>query len=450
MKVRLLIIILICFFTFPWNNAYSESKQISLEECINIAFDNHPGIRVAAEELKKSISNYDFTKSADWFRIDGEIRTVEYLKSSTSAGNYNLPGRDTVIGLFTGASLVYNLYDPNISKRQLSAKLSVDLSKTNEIKARSGILLNVKTAYYNYIIAKENVSLKEEMANKSKIKLEKTKMLFKNGQRPILDVTKAEVDLASSNLEYEKAKNMEALSKSELLSAMGISDESIDVVPVKTENLPNLKYSLSELYGIAESNYPEARIMRLTKEISRINIAVEKSARRLTVDMLASLGFENKNIIGGDAPGVVQGLVTLDNWKPAFHAGVQARLPIFDGGAIGARVDGAKADYNKSLYTEKQILLNMKTLIRSYLLGMEELKKQIELSKLMKINAEKHLILAQKSYDNGIGSQIDLKDAETAVLNAELFSIRAKYDYLIILAKLSNTVGLGEEYLCEK
>jgi outer membrane protein TolC len=81
---------------------------------------------------------------------------------------------------------------------------------------------------------------------------------------------------------------------------------------------------------------------------------------------------------------------------------------------------------------------------------MEEIKKQIELSRLMKINAEKHLALAQKSYDAGVGSQLSLQDAEAAVLDAELFSVRARYEYLTILARLSKTVGIEEDYLCQK
>lgn len=81
---------------------------------------------------------------------------------------------------------------------------------------------------------------------------------------------------------------------------------------------------------------------------------------------------------------------------------------------------------------------------------MRELSKQLELSTLMRKNAENHLTLARKSYEMGIGTQLALQDAETALIDAELFYQKARYDYLLTLSKLSGTIGLGEEYLCEK
>ena len=75
------------------------------------------------------------------------------------------------------------------------------------------------------------------------------------------------------------------------------------------------------------------------------------------------------------------------------------------------------------------------------------MRKQVEILELAQDNAEKHLQLATKSYENGVGTQLDLEDAELAVLNAQLNFIQTKSDYYITLAKLANIIGVNEDYI---
>jgi outer membrane protein len=445
MKVSpLAFVFLICLY-LPLN---AELRTVTLQECIIIAMENHPDIKTVMEEKNKSVAQYNLSKAPNRILVNGEFRTVEYLKEEGTAGNLNIPGRDTNLGLFAGATATYNLYDTNRTRRQDSARIGIDLAKMQEVRVKSGLVLNVKLAYYGYALAKEIVALQEDLREKYRIKLEKTQLLFKSGQRPILDVTKAEVDLASARLEHERAKNRENLTKSEFLASMGIMDERIEVTPVKVTDLPRVKYTLAELIHLAEDNYPEIRISRLNKEAQRINIAVEKAGRSPVVDIWASLGLENNNLYDSENNELM--VFKPDNWDPTMHAGITARTPLYSGGAIPSKIDAAKAEYNKSFFAEQKVLLTAKALIRNYTQVLAELRNQIDLSRLMRENAQKHLSLAQRSYDAGLGSQLDLKDAETAVINADVYFVRARYDYLMILAKLSNTVGLEEDYICER
>jgi len=427
--------------------AEAGERTVSLEDCIAIALDNHPDIMVAREELNKAQANYKQSLASNKVIVNGELRTVEYLKETSSAGNLNLPGRDTTFGIFAGATANYIIFDANRDKNQQAAKLNTSLARVSEQKVHSTIALNVKTAYYAHAFARENSLFKEDLKKRFTIKLEKTKLLFKNGQRPVQDVTKAEVDLASANLEYERAVNLEKLSKIQLLTALGVADESIKIKPGVVQELPELRFSLAELYSLAENNYPDLRITRMNKAVQKINIAVQRAARSPSLSVYGSLGFENKDLAGAEN---ATDNFMYDKWEPTFHAGLQARVPIYSGGAIPGRINAAVAEYHKSVYTEKKLLLSMKSMIRNYHQEMEELKKQIELSKQMKENAGKHLDYARKSYDHVIGSQLELQDAESAVINAEIFEVKAKYDYFTALAKLSNTVGVGEEFLCKK
>jgi outer membrane protein len=426
--------------------AYAQEHQITLDECISIAMENHPEIRISQEDTSRAEALYGVSKAPNTVIVNGVVNTVEILKQNKSTSGFNVPGKDTSIGLFAGASAVYNIYDATKQPKQSAAKQNITLSHVNQIKVRSKVQLNVKVAYYGYLFATQAVSLKDNLRAKYRTKLEKTRMLFQNGQRPILDVTKAEVDLANANLDYERAVNQQSFAHMELLTSMGLGEASFSVAPVPIEALPEVKYSMEQLFDVAEDEYPDFRIARISRSIQKTNLETEKAGRKPTVDVVGSFGMENRNLSG---MGTIAEDIGPNNWKPTVHFALQAKVPIYTGGALSGKIDAAKAEYRKSMYTERQVITINRALIQNYVQSMGELRKQMDLAKLMKVNAENHLKLAMKSYENGVGSQLDLQDAETSLINADLYSYKARYDYLIALARLANSVGVGEEQLCK-
>ncbi|MDY6970485.1 MAG: TolC family protein, partial [Spirochaetota bacterium] len=279
------------------------------------------------------------------------------------------------------------------------------------------------------------------------IKLKKIQTLFKNGQRPVLDVTKADVNLADATLKYEKAKNFENMMKGELLSSIGILDENIEISPIDIKELPILRFSLNELYRLAEENSPLIKISKLKMEMDRVNISVERRAHIPRVDIAGGVGIENDEFLTRNK---MEDNFKGGNWDSSTYIGMRAILSIYSGGGIQAKTDAAIADYNKSKYIQKKKINRMRSTISKFFKTMNELGKQIEISMLVIENSKKHLLLAQKSYENGIASHLDIQDAERMVLEAELSYLKARYDYLTTLAQLSHIVGLEEEYLCEK
>lgn len=426
--------------------ANAQERQVSLEECIAMAMENHPEIRISLEESKKAEASYGVSKAPNSVIVNGEVKTVEILKTGKSTGNFNVPGKDTSIGLFAGATAAYNIYDATKGEKQMMARLGISLAQINQLRIKSKVLLNVKVAYYDFLFARQSVALKDDLRGKYGTKLDKTRMLFRNGQRPILDVTKAEVDLANANLDYERAINLESFARTELLTAIGVPGEDFTVVPIPVDSLPELRFTLDQLYDIAEDEYPEIRIARLNRTIQKINIDAEKANRNPSVDVVTAFGMENRNLQG---QGGIQDNLGPDKWKPTFHVALQARMPLYSGGLISGRIDSAKADYRKTFYAERQVTVTNRALIQNFIQSMAELKRQVELAKLMKVNAENHVKLATKSYENGLGSQLDLQDAESSLINADLYSYKARYDYLIALARLANSVGVKEEQLCK-
>lgn len=428
---------------------FGEEKKITLEQCIEVALQNHPSLFVAIEDDKKSIANYQIARSMRSIIVDGEIKTVEYTKSNSSADSrFSIPGEDTDIGLFAGLSLTYNLYNAKKDVVEEQARTSIDVAKVTNYQVKSKIIYEVKNAYYSYLLARDILAIREEIYNKYKSKAQLSRQLFEQGSRPILDVSKAEVDLANSQLQLEQAKNNERKMRQSLYYAMGLEEnDQIDIIPenIDLEKLPEINCTLANLYRMCEVYNPELRIARLQKKIAQLKITEEAGSHYPTVDLLIGLGYENKKLYG---MGNIGSNFEAGSWSPAFHGAIRASLPIYSGGRISARVDSATADYNKMIYKEKEILTDIKNQVRDNYRTLEEMKRQIEISELIIKNAQRHQLLAQRSYENGAGTLLELQDADLNVIQAKIGLLEARYNYLLNFAKLVDTVGFGEGILC--
>jgi outer membrane protein TolC len=130
-------------------NIFSQERDIDINECINIALQNHSSLFIQIEDNKKSIANYRIAKSQKTIIIDGELRTVEFVRSDATANpNFQVPGRDTNIGLFAGITMAYNLYDARKDYTIEIAKNNIDISKLRGQQIRNDVIFEVKNAYY--------------------------------------------------------------------------------------------------------------------------------------------------------------------------------------------------------------------------------------------------------------------------------------------------------------
>lgn len=426
---------------------FADSRAVTVKECIDIALQNHPDYFISIEDQKKSISDYGVARSQKSLLINGEIRTIENDRDAeTTTSGVKIPGKDTYIGLFAGITLYYNIYDARKDYEEEMAKTNIDMSKIKSHKTKLDISYRVKLAYYSYSMARNTLQIREEIFRKNEKKAVLARQMFEGGSRAILDVSKAEVDLADARLQYEIARNNERKMRMNLFHAMGLEDtEDLEIIPLDVVSLPAVTRTLDELYSMSRLYSPAIRIAVLEKRLAQMKISTETAAHYPKVDFQAGAGYELDRIRGADR---IDENFTGDKWTPAFYGLFSVTIPIYSGGRISARVNSAESDYNKINYQEREVLVETKNKIRDSYRSLEEIRNQIGISELIIKNAERHLLLAQKSYDNGGGSLLELQDAELSVIRARMGYLEARYNYLMTLAGLSNIIGIGEESIC--
>jgi len=446
--IRIIFIILTVLFLNP---VYAEKDKISLKECINTALQNHPSLMVSIEERKKAIFNYKIVRAKSGIEVGGSIRTVEYQKASASPTGFNVPGKDTDFGVFAGVTARYPLYDSSKQKSKESARLLIDSSKYDTKVLENQVVYNVKKSYYDCILAGLNLRLREKLLENFKNKERQAKILYENGMKTILEVTSAAVGFGEAKLDFEKAKNNERSMKSQLFSSLGIKEKArFEIYTDIVDKLPELKHALNDLYKLSSLYNPDLRKAKIQKLVSKNIIEVNKAKHIPKVDVTFAFGVENRILFSKETGKNFGERLNSENWDPSFSAGLTASLPIYTGGAISAAVDISHADYTKMVYNERKIKMDVRSRIQNLYKNISKFSRQFELLRLIIKNANKHLLLAQRSYENGIGSQLTLHNAEMSLFKSELDYMKSRIDYLMTLAELSKIVGIGENYLCKK
>jgi outer membrane protein TolC len=116
-------------------------------------------------------------------------------------------------------------------------------------------------------------------------------------------------------------------------------------------------------------------------------------------------------------------------------------FPIFEGRAVSGRVKQARADYNQSLYLERQIRENVLLAVRSAYMSWQEAVASLKSQKRTIAQAEEGLRIANLRYNNGIGTQLEVLAAQTANTQAKVNYIRAIYDYELAAAGFLRAAG---------
>lgn len=325
------------------------------------------------------------------------------------------------------------LFDGQVFIGLQARSAAMQLATANAAITTDQIKANIQKIYFQLVVGQKqltsleaNISLLEKLLND-------TKELFKNGFVEKLDVDKTTVQL--NNLKTEKDKINNQLSN-------GFAGLKFLINMPQKENLL-LKDTLSEAFikdNILDESYDynsrkEVQALTYANTLNQYNIKRYQLSRIPTIVAFASY---SKN-----AQRTSFNFFNKGDWFTTSLAGIKMSVPIFDGFARRAKIENAKLSLEKT----KNILAQTKELVdydvtlartkmKSALLTMDNQKQNIQL-------AEKVYNTTKKKYEQGLGSNLEIFNAQTELKVAQnnyyssLYdAITAKIDYLKAAGKL--------------
>lgn len=393
--------------------------RLSLDDCIKTGLQNNPGFQSSQLFVEENKTKVDEAHS-------GYYPTVSMNSNATTYSNNN--GSQRYENYNTGISASYNLFNGFRTKAGYNAaKDNYEANIFQHESIKQDLVLNIIYAYYKTLQAERILKSAEKAVNNSQLHLEFAIARNKAGMATRSDILKSEVELSNAELEKIKAANTLLAAKGNLNQLMGLpSNHPTEIVDDLSELEENTEQSYDLLLAEAMSSRTEVKRFQSLLNAQQNYIQVAKG------DYYPGLSANaNYNFAGTEISGMQQ------NW----WLGMTLTIPVFKGFSTKARVTGeelALKGLEKDLDALKQQIGQE---VWNAFLAVNESIDKIETSAKGLESARENLSIAEGEYKEGIGSIIQLTDAQTTFVTAEQNYIRSIADYKIALAELERTIG---------
>jgi outer membrane protein TolC len=137
-------------------------------------------------------------------------------------------------------------------------------------------------------------------------------------------------------------------------------------------------------------------------------------------------------------------------WNPTSSITLNISIPIFDGFKKRSDIRQTRVSLQQMRYQREDIVRNLKLSISNDISNMSNYVEQVLSTKDVVVQAQKGYEISRKLYDTGMGTLLDLNDAQLGLTQASLAYNQAIYNYLSSKADLDKTLGLDPSEIINK
>lgn len=401
-------------------------RQITLEEALAIALEAQPAILARLADYQAARLRVDQALSPllpqlgiTWSAATNQTATSSFETATGRRRTLSLHSDTTGLRL-TASQLLFD-FGKNYATVQSTRSLA-DVSLEDTELQRQLLAFSVKQSYTNMLTAQRLIRVNEQALARAELNLRSARGFFDVGTRPKSDVTRAEVDVANARVDVIRARNAERTARVALNVAMGLGSDT------PTQIVDNLAYQpvvldRGQLQTEAQRQRPEYRQAKLRAD------SQEAVVRRTKLDFFPDVtGSGNYGTTRADMNEVWELTLSL-NWS------------LFDGGNRIARYREAQANFEGARQRVLQAALDIEKDVESSLIGVEEAQERIQAAQKAVESAQENYRLAQGRFDAGVGTILELTDAQLALTQAQNAETLALADYRVGLAQLDRSVG---------
>jgi outer membrane protein len=405
-------------------------KLLTIEDAVQIGLENHPRIKSASERIGSQEAVLGQQMSAYYPTVSLTNR-YQTSQSSTSGG-----AAEASESYSSQASFNMTLY--NFGKREgnvQAARETLNATKQDYSTTTQDIILAIKQAYYVYLGTQEVVRVRRETVRSRDLLVRQARGFYEVGTRARIDVARAEANLYTAQADLIAAENGVKIAWVTLRNAMG--SPRLPEQPVAADSPEvELTMNLANARDIAFDSRTELKSFDAQRKASDQLIATAR--RGHLPDLLFDASYGRRHVSDQQVNGRTLNTFPL---QPTWSVGLSFVIPIFDGFRTTNRVEETLHNYYNIKAQEEdrrqQIALDVE---QSYL-RVVELQERIKATDSAAKAAKENLDLALGRYQVGVGSIIEVTDAETLYTDAQTTYIRTVYDYKIADAQLARAMG---------
>lgn len=422
--------------------------QLSLEEAQNYAVENNLNARISRFDVDNARGQVTEVRAMGLPQVNAALSVQHNLRLPAQLVPGEFFGQpeqeflEIVFGtknnLTAGVEFTQLLFDGSYLLGLKAAQKFVERAQLQTEQSEYEVRTGIAETYLAYLVAKENLAtLDQNVAVIDRVLFETTQ-LYQNGFVEVLEVDRLQLSKANLVVQIEDIQNNLIAIGLLLKFQLGVDlNQDIEL----TDSLEGL---MGELNDVLNANVEELQKIAVDNRIELKLTEVQNIFRDLDIKQVKAQYLPNA-VIFGQAQSQFQSnnfrLLQTEQWIPSSAVGLRINIPIFDG--------LQKKGQLQQRYTQQQQAFLQDKLLR------ESIKLEVERAQLQYLNAyqklknqESNIALAQKIYDTtlikykeGVGSSLEVTNAESALYQTQGQYINALYDVALAQQNLKKALG---------
>ncbi|HET6147589.1 MAG TPA: TolC family protein [Polyangia bacterium] len=312
--------------------------------------------------------------------------------------------------------------------RWLAAAASRDAARAGELTAEQQALLAVRRAYFLVRADGDLIGVARDTLANQERHLNQIQAFVRAGIRPEIDLAQARTAVANARVQLVTATNDDAVARAQLNQTMG-NFENVDydladagLAPVAGEQGP-----LDAMVGSALATRPELETIRRQRRAQELTVAALRGAFGPAL---------------GAAAGATEAGQDFGHLVPNWFLGLTLNWPFLQGGLTRGQIHEGEGVLATLAAQEDSLRLTVRVDVEQGQLAVRGAKATIAAAQEALASARDQLRLAEARYANGLGSVIELGDAQVAFSAAAAQDVQARFNLSSARAQLMAALGV--------
>ena len=419
--------------------------ELTLKQSIDMALENNRKIKESAEDQSEAYWAHRQARrqagpTVSWqgsalYAGGAAGREADMELEAARARGIDNPGYNVFHDYKNAVSVVFPLYTGGQIENNIeAAELGRDAADLTLEATRQAVKQQTTSAYFQILQYRNLIQVNKEAVDTLQAHLDNVNAQYRVGTVAKSDVLRSQVELANQQQSLVTAQNNYDLAVATFNNIVGLPTDTI--VDAK-EDLSYTKYdiSLPRCTDYALIHRPDGVAAERAWKRAEALMKAAKSGYRPQVSAVFSRGWE------GDHP-FDTNTVKVQPGADSTSGGLSMSWNIFDNNVTEAKVQQAKAGMRKAeqvLYeTQESIQLD----VRKAYLSLLAAEQNIHTTKVAVDQAQEDYKIAQVRYSAGVGTNLDVMDAEDKLIQTQTTYIQALYSYNTSKAALDQAMGI--------
>ncbi len=414
--------------------ASAEVVDLTLEESIRLALDNNRTIKMAESDVEAAV----------WARHEARRNgglTLSWKGSATTLGGRSVADArlaEPLTGIkydrtfYNHLTLQFPLYTGGQLENSIeAAEYGLDAAGLTLEATRQTIRARATSAYYKILQCRNMIQVNQEAVDTLEAHLRNVEAQYRVGMVAKSDVLRSQVELANQQQALVNAQNSYDIAIASFNNLVGLPT---DTIVNASDELTYTKYDLqlSECTWYALEHRPDGIAADRAMKAAEAQMRATKAGYRPKIMAQAERVFSGDKAFGTNHAG-----------SDTMSVGVVASWNIFDNNITEAQVEQRKEEVYRAeqrfLALQEKIQLDVQTAYLNLLAA----EKNIQTTKVAVDKAQEDYKIAQVRYSAGVGTNLDVMDAEESLIRAQTIYITALYNYNTSKAALDQAMGLS-------